>query len=179
MRKEKLCKLCLAERVGCMYKGSIKIKELEEEIGKEKMAKFKEKVWLEFGKKEKVYIYFMEYIRFEDKYTDPYVEKTGNYLLNILLYETVGKAEYKKMVSKYAGKKMCITPYKVYRSWNYEKLKKFVTQGKITKEIAEELGIEESNVRKLRQRIRDVTKDLELYNWLHGILLISKRTNRV
>lgn len=63
------------------------------------------------------------------------------------------------MVSKYAGKKMCITPYKVYRSWNYEKLKKFVTQGKITKEIAEELGIEESNVRKLRQRIRDVTKD--------------------
>ena len=37
MRKEKLCKLCLAERVGCMYKGSIKIKELEEEIGKEKM----------------------------------------------------------------------------------------------------------------------------------------------
>lgn len=41
----------------------------------------------------------MEYIRFEDKYTDPYVEKTGNYLLNILLYETVGKAEYKKMVS--------------------------------------------------------------------------------
>ena len=47
-------------------------------------------------KKEKVYIYFMEYIRFEDKYTDPYVEKTGNYLLNILLYETVGKAEYKK-----------------------------------------------------------------------------------
>lgn len=159
MRKEKLCKLCLAERVGCMYKGSIKIKELEEEIGKEKMAKFKEKVWLEFGKKEKVYIYFMEYIRFEDKYTDPYVEKTGNYLLNILLYETVGKAEYKKMVSKYAGKKMCITPYKVYRSWNYEKLKKFVTQGKITKEIAEKLGIEESNVRKLRQRIRDVTKD--------------------
>ena len=86
MCKEKLYKLCLAERVGCMYKGSIKIKELEEEIGKEKMAKFK----------EKVYIYFMEYIRFEDKYTDPYVEKTGNYLLNILLYETVGKAEYKK-----------------------------------------------------------------------------------
>ncbi len=39
------------------------------------MAKFKKKVWLEFGKKEKVYIYFMEYIRFEDKYTDPYVEK--------------------------------------------------------------------------------------------------------
>ena len=152
MCKEKLCKLCLAERVGGMYKGSIKIKELEKEIGKEK-------VWLEFGKKEKVYIYFMEYVRFEDKYTDPYVEKTGNYLLNILLYETVGKAEYKKMASKYAGKKMCITPYKVYRSWNYVKLKEFVTQGKSTKEIAEELGIEESNVRKLRQRIRHVTKD--------------------
>ena len=58
MRKEKLCKLCLAERVGCMYKGSIKIKELEEEIGKEKMAKFKEKVWLEFGKKKK-YIFIL------------------------------------------------------------------------------------------------------------------------
>lgn len=142
-----------------MYKGSIKIKELEEEIGKEKMAKFKEKVWLEFWKKEKVYIYFMEYIRFEDKYTDPYVEKKGNYLLNILLYETVGKEEYKKMASKYAGKKMCITPYRVYSSWNYEILKKIVTQGKSTKEIAEELGIEASNVRKLRQRIRDVTKD--------------------
>lgn len=159
MCKEKLCKLCLAERVRGMYKGSIKIKELEEEIGKEKMVKFKEKVWSEFGKKEKVYIYFMEYVRFEDKYTDPYVEKTGNYLLNILLFETVGKAEYKKMASKYAGKKMCITAYKVYRSWNYLKLKEFVTQGKGTKEIAEELGIEESNVRKLRQRIRHVTKD--------------------
>lgn len=93
-----------------MYKGSIKIKELEEEIGKEKMAKFKEKVWLEFGKKEKVYIYFMEYIRFEDKYTDPYVEKTGNYLLNILLYGTVGKAEYKKMVSKYISAVFIIIP---------------------------------------------------------------------
>lgn len=34
-----------------------------------------------------------------------------------------------------------------------------MTQGKTTKEIAEELGIEESNVRKLRQRIRDMTKD--------------------
>ena len=101
----------------------------------------------------------MEYVRFEDKYTDPYVEKTGNYLLNILLYETVGKVEYKKMASKYAGKKMCITPYRVYRSWNYEKLKKIVTREKSTKEIAEELGLEESSVRKLRQRIRDVTKD--------------------
>lgn len=80
-----------------MYKGSIKINELEEEIGKEKMMRFKEKVWSEFGKKEKVYIYFMEYVRFEDKYTDPYVEKTGNYLLNILLFETVGKAEYCKL----------------------------------------------------------------------------------
>lgn len=159
MCKEKLCKLCLAERVGGMYKGSIKINELEEEIGKEKMMRFKEKVWSEFGKKEKVYIYFMEYVRFEDKYTDPYVEKTGNYLLNILLYETVGKVEYKKMASKHAGKKMCITPYRVYSSWNYEILKKIVTQGKSTKEIAEELGIEASNVRKLRQRIRDVTKD--------------------
>lgn len=159
MCKEKLCKLCLAERVGGMYKGSIKINELEEEIGKEKMMRFKEKVWSEFGKKEKVYIYFMEYVRFEDKYTDPYVEKTGNYLLNILLYETVGKVEYKKMASKYAGKKMCITPYRVYRSWNYEKLKKIVTGEKSTKEIAEELGLEESSVRKLRQRIRDVTKD--------------------
>ena len=58
MCKEKLYKLCLAERVGCMYKGSIKIKELEEEIGKEKMAKFKEKVWLEFGKKKK-YIFIL------------------------------------------------------------------------------------------------------------------------
>lgn len=46
-----------------------------------------------------------------------------------------------------------------YSSWNYEILKKIVTQGKSTKEIAEELGIEASNVRKLRQRIRDVTKD--------------------
>ena len=34
-----------------------------------------------------------------------------------------------------------------------------MTQGKTTKEIEEELGIEESNVRKLRQRIRDMTKD--------------------
>ena len=41
-----------------MYKGSIKIKELEEEIGKEKTAKFKEKVWLEFGKKKK-YIFIL------------------------------------------------------------------------------------------------------------------------
>ena len=57
----------------------------------------KEKVWLEFRKKEKVYIYFMEYIRFEDKYTDPYVEKTRKLIyLNILLYETVGKADIKK-----------------------------------------------------------------------------------
>ena len=56
-------------------------------------------------------------------------------------------------------KKCVLHHIKVYRSWNYEKLKKFVTQGKIAKEIAEELGIEESNVRKLRQRIRDVTKD--------------------
>ena len=55
--------------------------------------------------------------------------------------------------------KKCVLHHIKYRSWNYEKLKKFVTQGKITKEIAEELGIEESNVRKLRQRIRDVTKD--------------------
>ena len=31
--------------------------------------------------------------------------------------------------------------------------------GYSNEEIAEELGIEESNVRKLRQRIRDVTKD--------------------
>lgn len=52
----------------------------------------------------------MEYIRFEDKYTDPYVEKTGNYLLNILLYETVGKAEYKKMVSKYISAVFIIIP---------------------------------------------------------------------
>ena len=136
-------------------RGKKRIGQIVPEAGEKSSHALEEK----FAKKEKVYIYFMEYVRFEDKYTDPYVEKTGNYLLNILLYETVGKVEYKKMASKYAGKKMCITPYRVYSSWNYEILKKIVTQGKSTKEIAEELGIEASNVRKLRQRIRDVTKD--------------------
>ena len=63
------------------------------------------------------------------------------------------------MVSKYAGKKNSVLHHIKCIEVGTMKVKKICDTGKIAKEIAEELGIEESNVRKLRQRIRDVTKD--------------------
>lgn len=73
-----------------MYHGSVKLSELEEEIGKEKLNEFIANIQDAFGEKEKVYFNFLSYDRFEDRYTDPAIEKKGNYLQNVLLYEVLG-----------------------------------------------------------------------------------------
>lgn len=71
------------------------MKDFEKEIGEKNMNNYIKKVCEEFTEKEKVYLYFMTYERFEDKYTNPYLEKKENYLLNILLFNILGKEEYK------------------------------------------------------------------------------------
>ena len=81
-----------------MYSGTIKLGELEREIGTNKMEKFIKKISDEFKGKEKIYFRFLQYERFEDKYTDPEVEEKGNYLQNVLLYEVLGKEEYKSCI---------------------------------------------------------------------------------
>ena len=58
-----------------MYHGSVKLSELEEEIGKEKLNEFIANIQDAFGEKEKVYFNFLSYDRFEDRYTDPAIEK--------------------------------------------------------------------------------------------------------
>lgn len=143
-----------------MYHGSVKLSELEEEIGKEKLNEFIANIQDAFGEKEKVYFNFLSYDRFEDRYTDPAIEKKGNYLQNVLLYEVLGKEKYKKIAEKYGGKKMCITLYRVNRSWDYVELKKNFTQKKSNEKIVEELDLKKTNyIRKLKERSRCVTKD--------------------
>lgn len=150
-----------------MYSGTIKLGELEREIGTNRMEKFIKKISDEFKGKEKIYFRFLQYERFEDKYTDPEVEEKGNYLQNVLLYEVLGKEEYKRIAEKYVGKKMCITLLKVNRSWDYMELERFFEEnkGKKEEEIAKELDLKKvSYVRKLRSRSRNVTKDSLLMN---------------
>lgn len=58
------------------------------------------------------------------------------------------------------GKKMCITLYRVNRSWDYVELKKYFTQKKSNEKIVEELDLKKTNyIRKLKERSRCVTKD--------------------
>lgn len=150
-----------------MYSGTIKLGELEQEIGTNKMKKFMKKISEEFRDKEKIYFRFLKYERFEDRYTDPEVEEKGNYLQNLVLYEVIGKEEYKRIAEKYGGKKMCITLCKVNISWDYTELEKFFeeNEGKEAEEIAKELDLKKvSYVRKLRSRSRNVTKDSLLMN---------------
>lgn len=98
MVEEYLLQILIRRKVSDnMYQGSIKIRELEKEIGKENLDKYLKMIREEFAGKEKVYLYFMQYERFEDKYTNPYLEKKGNYLLNSLLYDVIGKKEYKRI----------------------------------------------------------------------------------
>lgn len=163
MVEEYLLQILIRRKVSDnMYQGSIKIRELEKEIGKENLDKYLKMIREEFAGKEKVYLYFMQYERFEDKYTNPYLEKKGNYLLNSLLYDVIGKKEYKRIGNMFNGKKLCITLYKINENWDYIELKNFFekNQGKNNKEIMEELGIEtKCYLRKLKERTRYVTKD--------------------
>lgn len=55
---------------------------------------------------------------------------------------------------------MCITLYRVNRSWDYVELKKYFTQKKSNEKIVEELDLKKTNyIRKLKERSRCVTKD--------------------
>ena len=145
-----------------MYRGSVKVKDFEKEIGEKNMNNYIKKVCEEFTEKEKVYLYFMTYERFEDKYTNPYLEKKENYLLNILLFNILGKEEYKRIGRLFNGKRMCITWCKTNKNWDYGELQKYfeINKEKNIEDMMCDLDIKEkSYIRKLKERTQRVTKD--------------------
>ena len=145
-----------------MYRGSVKVKDFEKEIGEKNMNNYIKKVCEEFTEKEKVYLYFMTYEQFEDKYTNPYLEKKGNYLLNILLFNILGKKEYKRIGRLFNGKRMCITLCKTNKNWDYGELQKYfeINKEKNIEDMMCDLDIKDkSYIRKLKERTQRVTKD--------------------